>query len=102
VKQLPFEISSETMYEIFGKHGAIRQIRMGNTPETKGRAFVVYEDIFDAQHAQKLMHGFNIQGRFLSVSFFKPPKKKTTAQDARLETEKTKKQLEELRSRYAH
>jgi pre-mRNA branch site protein p14 len=33
------------MYDIFGKYGAIRQIRVGNTPETKGTAFVVYEDI---------------------------------------------------------
>ena len=39
------------MYDIFGKYGAIRQIRVGNTPETRGTAFVVYEDIFDAKNA---------------------------------------------------
>jgi RNA recognition motif-containing protein len=28
VKNLPFKISSEELYDIFGKFGAIRQIRM--------------------------------------------------------------------------
>lgn len=28
VRNLPFTISSEEMYELFGKYGAIRQIRM--------------------------------------------------------------------------
>lgn len=45
VRNLPYKITSDEMYDIFGKYGAIRQIRVGNTPETKGTAFVVYEDI---------------------------------------------------------
>merc|ERR550532_3186499 len=49
VRNLPYKITSEEMYDIFGKYGAIRQIRVGNTPETRGTAFVVYEDIFDAK-----------------------------------------------------
>lgn len=28
VRNLPFKISSEEMYDIFGKYGAIRQIRL--------------------------------------------------------------------------
>jgi pre-mRNA branch site protein p14 len=28
VRNLPFKISAEEMYDIFGKYGAIRQIRM--------------------------------------------------------------------------
>jgi hypothetical protein len=67
------------MYDIFGKYGAIRQIRLGNATGTKvshrhaaaafsltipaelrprrvtahvqGTAFVVYEDIYDAKNA---------------------------------------------------
>ena len=59
------------MYDIFGKYGAIRQIRLGNASGTKvrarrgcrhwlrhspralpqGTAFVVYEDIYDAKNA---------------------------------------------------
>ena len=26
------------MYDIFGKYGAIRQIRVGNTPDTRGKS----------------------------------------------------------------
>lgn len=31
------------LYSLFGKYGAIRQIRVGNSKETRGTAYVVYE-----------------------------------------------------------
>ena len=46
VRNLPFKISADDLYEIFGKYGAIRQIRIGNEKRTRGSAFVIYEDIF--------------------------------------------------------
>lgn len=55
------------MYDIFGKYGAIRQIRVGNTKETRGTAYVVYEDIFDAKNAVDHLSGFNVQVRGLSI-----------------------------------
>lgn len=36
------------MYDLFGKYGAIRQIRLGNEAKTRGTAYVIYEDIADA------------------------------------------------------
>lgn len=36
-----------TVYELFGRYGGIRQIRLGNGQKTRGTAYVVYEDIFD-------------------------------------------------------
>jgi pre-mRNA branch site protein p14 len=48
-------------------HRAIRQIRVGNTNETKGTAYVVYEDIWDAKNACEHLSGFNILGRYLVV-----------------------------------
>uniref|UniRef100_A0A914XY11 RRM domain-containing protein n=1 Tax=Panagrolaimus superbus TaxID=310955 RepID=A0A914XY11_9BILA len=66
VKNLPYKITSEEMYEIFGKFGAIRQIRVGSTPETRGTAFVVYEDIFDAKNACEHLSGFNVSNRYLN------------------------------------
>ena len=48
VRNLPFKITSEEMYDIFGKFGAIRQIRLGNAQDLGDRA-VVYEDIYDAR-----------------------------------------------------
>ena len=63
VRNLPYKITAEEMYDIFGKYGAIRQIRVGNTPETRGTAFVVYEDIFDAKNACDHLSGFNVCNR---------------------------------------
>ena len=42
-----------------------RQIRVGNTPETRGTAFVVYEDIFDAKNACDHLSGFNVCNRYV-------------------------------------
>ena len=66
-RSLPYKISAEDMYDIFGKHGAIRQIRLGNTKATRGTAYVVYEDIFDAKNACENLHGFQVAGRYLTV-----------------------------------
>ncbi|KAJ2156984.1 Splicing factor 3B subunit 6, partial [Coemansia sp. RSA 353] len=62
VKNLPFKITSDEMYDLFGKYGAIRQIRIGNTQKTRGSAFVVYEDIYDAKEACEHLQGFNVTG----------------------------------------
>ena len=40
VKNLPFKITAEEMFDIFGKYGPIRQIRVGDKQETRGTAFV--------------------------------------------------------------
>lgn len=56
------------MYDIFGKYGAIKQIRLGNTNQTKGTAYVVYEDIFEAKNACENLNGFQVAGRYLIVS----------------------------------
>merc|ERR1711962_484026 len=42
VRNLPYKISAEELYDIFGKYGAIRQVRLGVTQETRGTAYVVY------------------------------------------------------------
>uniref|UniRef100_A0A914S7W2 RRM domain-containing protein n=1 Tax=Parascaris equorum TaxID=6256 RepID=A0A914S7W2_PAREQ len=97
VKNLPYKITSEEMYDIFGKFGAVRQIRecacwledrgysasegqrfsfvlvyatSGNTSETRGTAFVVYEDIFDAKNACEHLSGFNVSNRYLVVLYY--------------------------------
>lgn len=69
VKSLPFKMSEEELYDLFGRYGAIRQIRLGSTPETRGRAYVVYEDIFDAKSALEKLTGFNVMGRYIVVLY---------------------------------
>jgi pre-mRNA branch site protein p14 len=70
VKNLPYTISGEELYDLFGKYGAIRQIRISNSNETKGTAFVVYEDLIDAKNACDHLSGFNLQGRYLVVLYY--------------------------------
>lgn len=69
VRNLPFNVTADTLYSIFGKYGPIRQVRLGNAPSTRGTAFVVYEDIFDAADAAAGLSGFNVGNRYLVVLF---------------------------------
>ena len=68
IRNLPFSIiTSEDMYDIFGRYGAIRQVRIGCDKGTKGTAFVVYEDIYDAKKAVDHLSGFDVANRYLIV-----------------------------------
>ncbi|ORX94612.1 RNA-binding domain-containing protein [Basidiobolus meristosporus CBS 931.73] len=95
VKNLPFKITAEEMYDIFGKYGPIRQIRVGTAADTRGTAFVVYEDIFDAKSACDHLQGFNILGRYLIVLYYQPNK-----QTKKMNLAKKEEELNELKSRY--
>lgn len=46
----------------------------GNAATTKGTAFVVYEDIFDAKNACEHLSGFNVCNRYLVVLYYQPHK----------------------------
>lgn len=46
----------------------------GNATDTRGTAFVVYEDIFDAKNACEHLQGFNILGRYLIVLYYQQNK----------------------------
>lgn len=110
------------MYDIFGKYGAIRQIRVGNTLETRGEskhpvqfqllqtcnnciflitksllgtAYVVYEDIWDAKNACDHLSGFNVCGRYLVVLYYQATKA-FKQQDLTAKQE----ELEKMKSKY--
>lgn len=55
----------EDLYELFGRYGAIRQIRIGNTQQTRGTAYVVFEEIGDAKSALTSLNGFHLQERYI-------------------------------------
>jgi len=74
VRNLPYKISADELYDIFGKYGSIRQIRKGVSQETRGTAFVVYDDIFDAKNAMDHLSGFNVANRYLVLLYFNPNK----------------------------
>ncbi|RKP14951.1 hypothetical protein BJ684DRAFT_18688 [Piptocephalis cylindrospora] len=95
VRNLPYKITSEEMYDIFGKYGAIRQIRVGTATDTKGTAYVVYEDIYDAKTACDHLQGFNILGRFLVVLYWQPGKV-----TKKMNLEKKEAELKEMQARF--
>ncbi|UJR09689.1 hypothetical protein I4U23_013921 [Adineta vaga] len=95
VRNLPYKITAEEMYDIFGKYGAIRQIRVGNTPDTRGTAFVVYEDIFDAKNACDHLSGFNVCNRYLVVLYYQANK----AHD-KMNLDKEKEKLAKTQAKY--
>jgi pre-mRNA branch site protein p14 len=74
------------MHEIFGKFGAIRQIRLGHAKATKGTAYVVYEDIFDAKTACEHLSGFNVANRYLIVMYHQSGKATQSVERKRAET----------------
>ena len=95
IRNLPFKITSDEMYDIFGKYGAIRQIRLGDKPDTRGTAFVVYEDIYDAKNAVDHLSGFNVCGRYLIVLYYQ-----ATKMTKKIENDKKKKDIEDLKARF--
>ncbi|KAL1908481.1 hypothetical protein Sste5344_005787 [Sporothrix stenoceras] len=74
VKNLSYNVTPEELFELFGKFGAIRQVRQGIANNTKGTAFVVYEDVMDAKQACDKLNGFNFQNRYLVVLYHQPDK----------------------------
>lgn len=45
-------------------------LRRGSTKETRGTAYVVYEDIYDAKTAVEHLSGFNVANRYLIVLYY--------------------------------
>lgn len=95
VRNLPYKITAEEMYDIFGKYGGIRQIRVGNTAETKGTAYVVYEDIFDAKNACDHLSGFNVCGRYLVVLYYQ-----ANRAFKKIDQDKKQAELDKMKAKY--
>ena len=95
VRNLPFKITPEEMYDIFGKYGALRQVRLGNAQDTRGTAFVVYEDIYDAKNAVDHLSGFNVCGRYLVVLYYQAAR-----MEKRMDTDKKRQELEKLKEKF--
>uniref|UniRef100_A0AAV1U9Z6 RRM domain-containing protein n=1 Tax=Peronospora matthiolae TaxID=2874970 RepID=A0AAV1U9Z6_9STRA len=99
VRNLPFKISAEELYDIFGKYGAIRQVRLGVNNDTRGTAFVVYEDIYDAKNAVDHLSGFNVCGRYLIVLYYQANKMQQR-KGAGVDLDKQKQELQDLKNKY--
>lgn len=62
-----YTITGNDLYDLFGKFGSIRQVRLGNDAanKTKGTAIVVFDSPDDASTALNQLSGFNLGGRYL-------------------------------------
>ncbi|KIY52918.1 hypothetical protein FISHEDRAFT_34215, partial [Fistulina hepatica ATCC 64428] len=76
------QITGEDLYDLFGRHGQTRQIRIGNEQKTKGTAFVVYEDVMDAKNALDRVNGFHLQERCIVVLYHMSAKQDAAAAKA--------------------
>ncbi|KAJ5387366.1 hypothetical protein N7509_009907 [Penicillium cosmopolitanum] len=109
VKNLNYNVTAEQLFDLFGKFGPIRygiarvpsflcsttwmdtpltlsflktrQIRQGIANNSKGTAFVVYEDVHDAKQACDKLNGFNFQNRYLVVLYHQPEKMARSKED---------------------
>ncbi|SPO25348.1 related to RNA-binding protein (RRM superfamily) [Ustilago trichophora] len=87
VKNLNYTTTGADLYHVFGRYGAIRQIRLGDGPKTKGTAYVVYEEMADAKRASDNLNGFHLNERYIVVLFHMPARLAAKADLARREEE---------------
>ena len=64
-------------------------------PDTRGTAFVVYEDIYDAKAALDALQGFSVNNRYLIVLYFQQSRI-----TKRLDTQKKERELELIREKF--
>ncbi|KAG7261592.1 hypothetical protein CRUP_010008 [Coryphaenoides rupestris] len=80
IRNLPYKITAE---------------EIGNTPESRGTAYVVYEDIFDAKNACDHLSGFNVCNRYLVVLYYN-----ANRAFQKMDTKKKEEQLKLLKEKY--
>ena len=64
----------------------------GTAADTRGTAYVVYEDIFDAKNALEHLSGFNVGNRYLVVVYHQQSRMLK-----RMDTDKKKQELERIK-----
>ncbi|PQE14195.1 pre-mRNA branch site p14 protein [Rutstroemia sp. NJR-2017a BVV2] len=102
-----YNVTPEELFDLFGKFGAIRQIRQGIAANTKGTAFVVYEDVTDSKAACDKLNGFNFQNRYLVVVLmgrtvlYHQPEKMRQASNTSESIAARKESLEQLKAAHA-
>ncbi|KAL7282523.1 LOW QUALITY PROTEIN: hypothetical protein ACG7TL_003994 [Trametes sanguinea] len=98
VKNLNYQITGEDLYDLFGRYGSIRQIRIGNDQKTRGTAFVVFDDVMDAKNALDHLNGFHLQERYIVVLYHMPAKQDAAA--AKAEIARREEELAQLKKRH--
>eukprot|EP00331_Platyophrya_macrostoma_P025043 CAMPEP_0176449170 /NCGR_PEP_ID=MMETSP0127-20121128/26281_1 /TAXON_ID=938130 /ORGANISM="Platyophrya macrostoma, Strain WH" /LENGTH=82 /DNA_ID=CAMNT_0017836383 /DNA_START=36 /DNA_END=280 /DNA_ORIENTATION=+ len=56
------EVLTSALYKMFGTFGPIRQVRVGSSIETRGKAIVIFEYSDSAEAALLKLNQFNLGG----------------------------------------
>eukprot|EP00877_Chromochloris_zofingiensis_P013221 jgi/Chrzof1/8152/UNPLg00199.t1 len=67
----------------------------GSSKDTRGTAYVVYDDIYDAKQACDHLSGFNVQNRYLIVLYYNP-----TRQNKKLGLKEQEEQVKKMQEQY--
>ncbi|EGW31249.1 uncharacterized protein SPAPADRAFT_56134 [Spathaspora passalidarum NRRL Y-27907] len=97
VKNLPYKVSTSSMYEFFGQFGNINQIRISNEESTQGSCFIIYSNLANAIRAANELNGVNFQGRYLVTSLYPVDKSLINKEEMILRKE----QLSQLKQQYS-
>uniref|UniRef100_A0A7S4N5N7 RRM domain-containing protein n=1 Tax=Paramoeba aestuarina TaxID=180227 RepID=A0A7S4N5N7_9EUKA len=74
VRNLPSKVTSEQIYQLFGKFGYVYCVWMGKANSTRGSAYVMFADILEAKEAVTQLNNLKIGSRHLSVVYFSKEK----------------------------
>ncbi|CAO1615993.1 unnamed protein product [Jaminaea pallidilutea] len=95
VKNINFATTGHDLYDLFGKYGALRQVRLGVDGKAKGTAFVVFEEFVDAKRALEGLNGYHLNERYIVVLYHMPSR-----QAAKQDLAKREAELESLKQRH--
>lgn len=70
VKNIPFNASTNLLYDLFGKFGTIHQLRISDGLVPKGTCYVIYSSLDSAKQAAKELNGVNFHSRYLVAHMF--------------------------------
>lgn len=99
VKNLPFNTSTDTLYELFGKYGNINQLRVPDSSQDRsilGSCIIIYNNLTNAQRAASELNGINFGGRYLVSSLYAVDPAKLMDEDYTVR----KTQLDQLKKQY--
>ena len=65
VKNLPYEVTTKELFDLFGRFGNIIEVRKGVESHLKGNCFVVYSDLKSAKSCLENLNGFNFKSRYI-------------------------------------
>lgn len=77
-KGLPLTMTKEQIEELFGAHGALKEVRVVTyrNGHSKGLAYVEFENEADASKALLATDGTTIEDKVINVAVSKPPERK--------------------------